>query len=393
MKHANIQVFPRGETHCARDTFTLEVIAEGEATSVLTAALAALPPGGGEVRLAAGEFRLTGPLVVGSRVALRGAGRATRLIAAGAAESAIELNQADGALLSDIAVVAAEGEAAPAIGITLTGCGDCRVTGVFVKGFARFGLLVQKGSFLNRIECCAVAGCGEANYKFFQLGKDGRGGDYLPNLAQGCTAYGGGVGFAVEATLVLNLVGCMVHQAKSHGFHLWSHSNSVLLSGCRTFQVGGNAVLVHDSNELNISSSIFCWTRDHGILLRKVSWGVVSGNNVIDAGVRAADGGRRDGIRLAEGSEGLQITGNALFSWGDQVPMAHGVFEDETCRHNAVRGNNLNFYRESEGFVTAGSGSSAGENVAVADPAYRGNPNKPFPDFTNEAIDAFIAAQ
>jgi hypothetical protein len=338
----------------------------------------------------AGEYVLERPLLVGSRVTLRGAGRATRLLAPAAGDAAVLVGQADGAELAEFSLIAKEGGVAS--GIVLDHCGDCRVAGVFVKGFAAHGISVRNRSFLCRLENCSVAGCGQADFHFHALADKGRGGDYVPNLATGCTAYGGQVGFMTENALVLNLVGCMVYQTLSHGFHLARSSNSVLLSGCRTFQVGGHAVLVEDSNELNISSSIFCWCRDHGIVLRKVSWGTLSGINVIDAGVRAPDGGRRHGIVLAAGTEGMQVTGNAIFSWGDQVPMACGVIEDETCRNNSVQGNNLNFYRDG-GFVVKGKGSIEGNNIAVDGPAYRGNPEKPFPDFTLESLNRFIAAQ
>ena len=149
------------------------------------------------------------------------------------------------------------------------------------------------------------------------------------------------------------------------------------------------AVHVHDNNELNVRSSIFCWTRGHGIVLRKMRWATVCGSNVIDAGVRARDGKLRNGIVLADGTEGVQVTGNAIFSWGDQVPMAHGVFEEESCHNNAARGNNLNFFRET-GFAMHGVGAIQADNIAASDPAYRGNPKTASPDFDADCINTFL---
>lgn len=384
-------VIYREHAHCTlRDIIAGATIIVGPVSDVIERALATLSPGGGVVRFLAGEFQLERPIVLPARCAVRGAGRSTRLLAPPAASglAAILCDQADGAEIFDLSLIGSE--TSVAAGVVLDACGDSRVSGVFAKGFSRFGFSMRNRSFLCRLEHCVAAACGQAGFHFFELAKDGRGGDYVPNQATGCMAYGGHVGFEAENALVLNLIGCSVYQSKSHGFYLHRHSNSVLLSGCRTYQVSGHGALVHDSNELNISSSIFCWTREHGIVLRKVSWGTLSGNNVIDPGVRAPDGGRRSGIVLSERTEGMQVTGNALFSWGDQVPMACGVIEDDTCRNNNVQGNNLNFYRDG-GFVMKGEGSHAHGNLAVEDPAYRGNPKTPCPDFTEEALKRFIA--
>lgn len=391
MNSANILIYRAPAAYVAREAFTNNTIAEGSPSEVIEAALARLPETGGCVQFGAGEFAFERPIRLRSRVTLRGSGRATRFLAAQApGRAAFEAVGADGVELLDFSLVGMGGGAEA--GVVLDGCGDCRVSGLFIKGFSAHGISLRNRSFLCRLENCSVTDCGRANYHFFELAKDGRGGDYVPNLAIGCVSYGGQVGFEAEWALVLNLVGCMVYQSRSHGFHIWRHSNSVLLSGCRTYQVGGNAVLVDDSNELNISSSIFCWTREHGIVLRRVSWGALCGNNVIDAGVRAPDSGRRHGIQLTAGTEGVQVTGNAIFSWGDQVPMAYGVLEDESCRGNGVHGNNLNFYRDG-GLDVRGAGSVLGSNVAVAEPAYRGNPATPCPDFTLDAMMKFIPAQ
>ncbi|GAB2587341.1 hypothetical protein GCM10027190_40450 [Spirosoma areae] len=51
----------------------------------------------------------------------------------------------------------------------------------------------------------------------------------------------------------------------------------------------------------------------------------MSGNNVIDSGVRTRDGSLRTGIVLEKGFKDLQVTSNAVFNWGDQIPMASAL--------------------------------------------------------------------
>jgi len=388
----NIVVFPLDGTFVAKNVLSQTVLGEGDASTAIGLALAALGDAGGCVQLSAGEFPLTGSIQLSSRQSLKGSGRATRLLAPDSdSEAVVRADRSDGVEVSDLSVVGGPGRAE--IGVLFDSCGDSRVTSVFGKEFSKFGIQLRNHSFLCQVNHCSVSGCQQANYSFFDLGRNGRGGEYVPNIANGCVSYGGEVGFEAEGALVLNLIGCMVHQSKSHGFYIHHESNSVLLSGCRTFQVGGNAVDVLASHELNISSSIFCWTRGHGIHLRKVSWGVVNGCNVIDVGSRSRDDKCKDGINMGEGTEGVQVSGNTLFSWADQVPLAHGVFEDESCRNNAMRCNNLNYFTKENGFVAEGAGSVAEDNVEFAHPPYRGNTKKMYPDFTNEIIDEFIRLQ
>ena len=123
-------------------------------------------------------------------------------------------------------------------------------------------------------------------------------------------------------------------------------------------------------------------------MLRRVDWGTVTGNNIIDSGVRSRDRAPMVGVLLEEGTQGVQVVGNAIFNWGDQVPMKHGIFEGEGCSHNLLEGNNINYTTES-GVVSGGENTIVGNNVSVEQPSYR-NTDRVAPDFTTDRLQAFM---
>jgi hypothetical protein len=221
------------------------------------------------------------------------------------------------------------------------------------------------------------------------LENKGRGGDYVPNLVNNSFAYGGGHGFETNFAIVLNIVGCAVFQSKGYGFYIHSSSNSVLLSGCRTFQVEKDAVYVSNSAELNVSSSIFCWHRGHGIVMDNVQWATVSANNFIDNGVRARNGTFRNGVVIKNKSEGVQVTSNAIFNWGDQNPMEYGIVEDETSANNILANYNINYYTKKD-IWSQGKKTAISNNIGVGDRAFK-SMNKPaYPDFDTLRLETFI---
>jgi hypothetical protein len=323
-------------------------------------------------------------------VLLRGRGRGTRLVVGGAGGTGTGLlcESLKGVVLSDLAIIAGDGKEAAA-GIVVDDCGDCQVRDVYVQGFAEYGIWMRNSSFLCELRSCKLAANGKANIYLDHLAGGGRGGDFVPNLVTNCITYGGGTGIECNRVIVLNILGCAVFQPGRYAYHLHHTSNSVLISGCRSFQVEEHAVVVENTHELNVSSNIFCWHRGHGIVLKDVSWGTVSGNEFIDQGVRSRDGVHTDGVVLSESTQGVQVVGNAIFNWGDQVPMAVGVREDATCRNNTISGNNINYYTEAD-VISEGSGTTVSDNVSERGESYQNQDRPPFPDFTTDRIQAFI---
>jgi hypothetical protein len=85
----------------------------------------------------------------------------------------------------------------------------------------------------------------------------------------------------------------------------------------------------------------------------------------------------------------VQVVGNAIFNWGDQVPMSSGILEASSCGTNLLSHNNINYCK---GPIVAshGADSIAEHNIGQPDNAYIGMTDTPVPDFKTERIDRFI---
>ena len=81
--------------------------------------------------------------------------------------------------------------------------------------------------------------------------------------------------------------------------------------------------------------------------------------------------------------------GNTIFNWGDQVPMAIGVKEDDTCRNYIIAHNNINFYTETD-IMSEGAGTLVKDNLSLQEEAYVGLGRSGYPDFTRQPIERFI---
>eukprot|EP00662_Eupelagonemidae_sp_cell21_P010048 gene10048-51407_t len=233
-------------------------------------------------------------------------------------------------------------------------------------GFSSHGISLTGAFYMCEVADCTVSGNDVGIY----LARNGCNGS---NLVANCTIYGGRVGMELDAAICANISAVQVFQPTSHAFHLHSRTCSTVLTGCRTFQVGGDAVRVEDSHEFNATSNVFCWTRGSNIRLTDVSWASVNGNNIIDSGVRHhGDDGKPDGMWrrspavVVDGTtKGAQVVGNAIFNWGDQIEM------------------------DRAGVLCRGAGSVANGNVVQLYPAYQCAPH-PTADFTTDAVDALI---
>jgi parallel beta-helix repeat protein len=345
-----------------------------------------LPQQGGEIKLPNGTFIINKPLELKNNVWLRGEGRGT--ILAVNDSIGIIMKGLKGAMVSDIAVKSVKRHLAIA-GIVLDDCGDCQVNNVLTQGFKKYGIQMRNNSFLCELTSCKSADNGQANFYFENLKGGGRGGDYVPNIVTSCISYGGMHGFETKYSLVLHIIGCAVFQSLDYGFYIHDESNSVHISGCRTFQTGADGVFVDSSFEINLSSNTFSWSRGHGVVLDNVQWGTVSANNIIDSGVRTRDGSFRNGVVLKNGSQGIHITSNAIYNWGDQTPLNYGIIEDRSCKNNIIANNNINYFIY-EGILSQGKGALVNNNIMVGDSSYVGMKRKPFPDFDTTRIHKFI---
>jgi hypothetical protein len=125
-------------------------------------------------------------------------------------------------------------------------------------------------------------------------------------------------------------------------------------------------------------------------VLSGAKWGSVSSNNIIDNGIRTRDGSYTNGVVLENETQGIQVTSNAIFNWGDQAPMEYGVIEDATCSYNLIATNNINYYTK-EGVLSEGKGTLVSNNLLKGDSAYVGmDREKLYPDFDTTRVHKFI---
>ncbi|MGE4489727.1 MAG: right-handed parallel beta-helix repeat-containing protein [Kiritimatiellales bacterium] len=384
------EIYSDGTGFSVRGQINHEILHQTQnATEAIQFALDNLHNEGGEVILHRGTYPLDEPIQLKNRVILRGKGRGSKLsiTAANAQGVGIVCEGLKGAVITDLALTPAKSVAGVA-GIILDSCGDCQVHDVLCQGFATYGIWVRNSSFLCEISSCQLVDNQTANLYLEDLCK-GRAGDFLPNLVTDVTIYGGGVGIECNRALVVNITECILLHTKKYGIYVHNESNSVLISGCRTYQIETDAVVLEESHEINISSNIFCWHRGHGVILDGVKWGTVSANNIIDSGVRTPDKSLRNGLILKNDTRGVQVSGNAIFNWGDQTPMEWGVIEDDSCVKNIIAYNNINFFT-CGGVQSSGRESVESHNLCEGQEAWIGMNRPGYPDFSREGIESFI---
>ncbi|MEM9227169.1 MAG: right-handed parallel beta-helix repeat-containing protein, partial [Verrucomicrobiota bacterium] len=265
-----------------------ELARDADASTLIQLALDRLQGEGGSVTIEPGTYVLTKPLQLPSRMQLKGSGSATVL---SVCESNLEgvglmLASVHNVTVSDINIEAPLGSETSKSGIVVDNCADCSFHEVFCLNFCDYGFLLRNGSAFCKVTNCKAANNAKANFCLSHLDRFRTGdyGDFVPNLVSSCYSYGGGVGFLVDKALCQNFIACVAYQAGKAAFHVANWSNSTLISGCRSFQTEEQAVLIEDSSEINISSSIFCWQRGHGIEVKNSTWGTICGNEIMDAG-------------------------------------------------------------------------------------------------------------
>jgi hypothetical protein len=400
------RVAKSGETFLVVGAVDSETLFESEQAHVaIQYAVDALGDAGGQVILSRGDYPLDEPIMMDDRIHLSGSGRATRLLVseANTKGNGIVCRDINGFIISDLAISAGENAKAK-IGLLMDNCGDSKVRDIFSVGFAHYGIMMVNNCFLNEITGCHLAGNKKANFYAKDLMR-GKYGDFIPNLVANCMIYGGGKGIELNRVNVMNIVGCSVYQTNDTGFYINNWSNSVLITGSRTFQITGAAVVVEGSMEVNITGNIFCWSTEQSILLKKSRWGNVTGNNIIDAGSyntgkefsksthdeRPEDALYYDGVEMID-VHGFHVGGNTIFNW-DAVPkMRNGISEDADSRLNIIANNNINYFIE-EAVISRGIGTEVHGNVIFKDIAHVRMKAPFMQSFRTEMTEQFIELQ
>ncbi|MDF1514152.1 MAG: right-handed parallel beta-helix repeat-containing protein [Anaerolineae bacterium] len=358
---------------------------------------------GGQIGVGPGEFILDSPITLANNISLRGSGRGTRLLVS-------SINQAGVGILCENLVgveignltISGKNNPHAVAGLVLDGCGDCTVHDVFCVRFAQYGMWIRNETILSEIRGCSLAGNGQANI-FFDKHRRGQYGDFIPNLLSNCKIYGGGKGIDCLETTVLNINACLIYQTRDIAIHIRDVSYSVLVTGCRTFQIGSDAVVVENTGEFNLSSNILCWHTGHGVIIRNCGWGTIAANEIIDSG--SYNAGVKDftsrisdvppyiplynGISLVN-ARGFNVTGNTIFNWPQARKLKNGIFEDSQCRKNSFVANNINYYGNA-GIDTSGTDTHISANVLDPDRPHDGNPQEKYhQSFMTQLTDAFI---
>lgn len=411
--HQSYEIYSEGGQYKVRGRINFQTyFTSSEADQAIQYALDSVARGG-EVYLHPGSYLLTQQVSIPSYVSLRGSGSGTVLEFGEnhGINTALLARDANRVVLSDFSI--RDEYAQAQVGIWLDHCGDCLVEDVLIVGMLQHGITLSNNSFLCEIRGTRVAASGSSGILLKDLARGGRGGDYVPNLVTNCIIYGGNKGFECDNALVANIVGCQVYQTNGYGFYLHNGSNSVLLSGCRTYQISDNAVVVESSHEINISSNIFCWHTGHGIVLSNVLWGTITGNNIIDSGsinlfdpredtlittgkrpfTKRPDSTRSinnyNGILIQSASKGLTVSSNAIFSWPVVPPMEYGIQEDSSCFSNLITANNINFCRR-EAIDSKGEATQVANNISYTKEPYYGKPSRAYQFYDTRLLDSFI---
>ena len=393
----NFEIFPSDGKYFVRGSIDLaEHFQSNEANEAIQWAARQFRMGG-EVFLHKGEYILKNEISVPSYVTVSGSDMGSALIIDTDHKTGVAFNikGKNRVILKNFAIKSIKNSNYSKTAIVLSDCGDCVIDGIYIVGMKENGILLNNNTFLSEVKNCRIAASGGSAIKFENLSGQGRGGDFVPNNISNCILYQGNYGIICSNAIVVNISDVTVYQSKNNAFHLTEGSNSVLITGCRSYQIQNDAVVVHNSHEINISSNIFCWTEGNGIVLEGVKWGTVSANNIIDNGsinpfdpkkdslrttkevkntLRLPDDRNsvKSGIVLENGTKGLTISSNAIFNWPATPKMKYGIVEDSTCENNNIVSNNVNFYSIAD-VTSKGKGTKVIGNVGFANEPYTGN--------------------
>lgn len=366
----NLLILQDGARYRALTDISRHSIAEAaDAGAVLQSAVDALSDDGGMITLGRGIFRLTTPLQLGANVWLRGSGRATRLRAA--ATYGILVEGISGAVISDLAL---EAEAGATAGIVLDAAYDCAIQDAYCAAFDGYGIWMRNNSALCRIRGCSLAANTIANLYLDDL-RAGAYGEFVPNQIADCTIAGGGAGIVCRRALTVSINACVVHQARGAAYHIRERSHGVAISGSRSYQIAGDAIIVEGSREISLTNNVCCWHSGDGILVRDATWGIISGNEIVDSGDSSFNSDLPAAEELHSGicllnARGYQLSGNTIANQASAPPLRFGVWEDEQSGANNIVGNSINSYREAAVRI-AGAGTIESANQGVVTPLHR----------------------
>jgi parallel beta-helix repeat protein len=347
--------------------------------------------GGGKLEISNGIYEIDRPIRVRSDVSVYGSGLATilKFNQANKGESVFIAEGANHISIGDLTLQGIEGIASTGVIFDDVMMGAIR--NVYSRDFGRYGIQLRNNSSMCEVNSCMTSGNDSAGIAITWCYWGGRAGNAVPNLITACKSYGeDGHAFYLWRTVCNNLVGNLAYQCKGHGFYLREQACSNLITGNRVFSGHKNGVYANWAHETAITGNIFCWNKGHGIEFEFVTWGTISGNNIIDNGdvidyaTEGWDNGKFYGIYLHTDTKSIQVSGNAIFNWPDgHPPMLDGIYEAEDCKFNNITGNNVQFY---SGVPVNINGENSAESNNMGNPGFytepwlgKFRPDKPSP--------------
>jgi hypothetical protein len=364
---------------------------------------------GGFIRIRSGKYEVTSPIHLYNSIHIEGDGKSTYLNVSDNFPEGKSVFFADS--INDVRInklsIIQNNDIKKLSGIIYNHCGTSIISDVFMLGLTNHGAWIRNNSFLSRIDGCTF-GKTKNSAVFFENLRQGRAGDFLPNYVSNCIVYSSGMGIELHKATVLDIVNCKIYQTKNHAFFIRDGSGSVLISGCRTFQIQDVAVKIMNAAEINLSNNIFCWHEKEGVIFDKVIWGTVTGNEIMDNGSFNPidsynfdfnlDGNSRpygipigsfnfnrykknqppgkipledvkkkgnySGIKFQNKTRNITVSSNAIFNFRQGGgPMKNGIEEDKTCSSNIIIGNNIHYYRDND-IMSKGKNSKVVNNIS-----------------------------
>jgi hypothetical protein len=362
---------------------------------------------GGTVVLQTGNYVVKKQINLRSFITLTGSGPSTIIRMQENHDTGIAINGDTifKAVVSNLSIVASKNDSTAIAAIKLSSSGDCQISDIFCVGMKHAGVWLATHTYLTEIRGCKFADI-KGSGVLLEFLRSGVGGEYVPNLVSNCIAYRCGIGFRINNAVVVNFNQCAAHQCKN--VFNFNRGASVSITSCRSFQIEEEAVVLYNSAEINITGNIFCWSEKEAIKLNKVTWGTISGNNLIDIGsinyyTREMNPEKKrklfypvpegvevplySGLTLSE-VKGLTISGNAIFNWNQCPKMLYGIYEEKNCAYNLITSNNINWVKN-EGIKSLGKNTLVANNLILADENHKPN-NADYQQYDKLILDEII---
>ncbi len=385
------------------------VMKSGSFNEAIDHAIDLIKNSGGSIRIRSGKYEVTSPIHLYNSIHIEGDGKSTSLHISDHFPEGNSVFFADS--VNDISIyklsIIQDNDRQEVSGIIYNHCGTSIISDVFMLGLTHHGAWIRNASFLSRIDACTFGNIENSAVLFENL-RQGRAGDFLPNYVSNCIVYSSGMGIEFHKATVADIVNCKIYQTKKHAIFIRDGSGSVLISGCRTFQIQDAAVKIMNAAEINISNNIFCWHEKEGIVLDKVIWGTITGNEIMDNGSfnpvdssnfdfdlngqtrpygipigdfdfnlyrknnphgklaleEVKEKGNYSGIKILNRTRNITISSNAIFNFRQGGgPMKNGIEEDHTCSQNIIVGNNIHYYRDND-ILSRGQNSEVINNIS-----------------------------